>query len=313
MAKWFYTDAEANQQGPVDDAALLQLNTDGEINAKSLVWREGMGAWAPFRDVAAPVFGESGDGVPTTIGVCAYSSRVYPMDEMIPYGEALIGLEHKEAFIQQLMETGTVGVEDATEKRFEYAGFWWRCLSSFLDYLIKLIPTFLCMVPYYVVLFTSDYNQADSGNMEDLTISMAISLGIGMLGMLAVSVFYETWMVGKYGATLGKMIMGMRVVNPEGGKLTYMKSFLRWFIKKPVNYLILYVPAYGVFFLVIFGMSEMSDSSTGSATVVMASVTGMFVSGAVALLCAGIYWMAAFDDEKRALHDRICGTRVIRK
>jgi uncharacterized RDD family membrane protein YckC len=25
------------------------------------------------------------------------------------------------------------------------------------------------------------------------------------------------------------------------------------------------------------------------------------------------YIMAAFDDEKRALHDRICSTRVIRK
>ncbi|HET6371045.1 MAG TPA: RDD family protein, partial [Nitrospiria bacterium] len=30
------------------------------------------------------------------------------------------------------------------------------------------------------------------------------------------------------------------------------------------------------------------------------------------ILCIG-YIMAAFDDEKRALHDRICGTRVIKK
>lgn len=37
---------------------------------------------------------------------------------------------------------------------------------------------------------------------------------------------------------------------------------------------------------------------------------GTFVSGVI--LCIG-YLMAAFDDEKRTLHDRICDTRVIRR
>jgi len=316
MANWFYTDAGANQQGPVDDAGLLQLNTEGRINAKSLVWREGMDGWMRFRDVAAPLFGESEEGVPTMIGVCAYSSRVYPMEEMLPYGEAVIGLEHKEAFIQQLMEMGTVKVADATEKRFEYAGFWWRCLSSFLDYLIKLVPYFLCLVPYYVVIFSMGMNESDIAEMEDFPIALAVALGAGFLGIMSVSVFYETWMVGKYQATLGKQIIGMKVVNPDGGRLTYMKAFIRWGIKKPVNTLIIQVPTQAVFFLMIFGVGGVADntlSGDGSATVMMAITTGMFVSFAVAVLCSGIYWMAAFDEEKRTLHDRICGTRVIKK
>jgi len=31
------------------------------------------------------------------------------------------------------------------------------------------------------------------------------------------------------------------------------------------------------------------------------------------VICCGVYWMAAFDPEKRTLHDRIVGTRVVRK
>ena len=42
MANWFYTDALAAQQGPVDDETLLELNASGVVKAKSLVWREGL-------------------------------------------------------------------------------------------------------------------------------------------------------------------------------------------------------------------------------------------------------------------------------
>ena len=72
--------------------------------------------------------------------------------------------------------------------------------------------------------------------------------------------------VGKHGATPGKMACGLKVVSPDGGPVSYGKACGRFF-------------------------AEM-------------------LSG----LTLGIgYIMVAFDDEKRALHDRICNTRVIRK
>jgi uncharacterized RDD family membrane protein YckC len=313
MASWFYTDAEATQQGPVDEATLLAYNRDGTIQAGTLVWHEGMEEWKPFRDVAGPLFGVSEEGVPARIGVCAHSSQVYPLEEMIPYGEALIGLEHKDAFIQQLMETGTVEVADATEKRFEYVGFWWRALSSFLDYLIKMIPSWICMVPYYVVMFSSSAESMEEGPVAGFTIAMAVAYGLGMLGMLAVSIFYETWMVGKYQGTLGKLIIGARVVNPDGSRLTYKKAFLRWLAKKPLNYVIMYLPAGIALALVMGGVIGISRETEEAATFGMAMVSGLFIYFAILAVCSGVYWMAAFDEEKRALHDRVSGTRVIRK
>src|SRR6056297_1804971 len=152
MANWFYTDSEGAQQGTVDDSTLLDLNQEGEINARTLVWKDGMEEWAPFSTVAAPLFGTDEEGVPIDIGVCVYSNQVYPVDEMVPYGDALIGVERKRPFVQRLMESGAVSLSDATDSRMNYTGFWWRCLSSLLDYLIKMVPGWLCMVPFYIFM-----------------------------------------------------------------------------------------------------------------------------------------------------------------
>ncbi|HRQ90593.1 MAG TPA: DUF4339 domain-containing protein, partial [Bacteroidia bacterium] len=210
MGNWFYTDALAAQQGPVDDETLLRLNRSGEIKAKSLVWQEGMDEWTAFRRVATGLFsceaGESTDAERVEIGVCAHSGQVYPLREMLPYGEALVGPEHKDDFVRRLMEGAAVGIADATDQAMDYVGFWWRTLSSLLDYMIKMIPSGLCMVPYYIAAVYSGYkggSEPDSfQSATGMSVLMMVAYGLGMLGNLAISIVYDTWMVGKYQATL---------------------------------------------------------------------------------------------------------------
>lgn len=330
MANWFYTDALAAQQGPVDDETLLELNATGVVKAKSLVWREGLPEWTAFREVAGPLFsarpkdGESAtappqhEPEPVPIGVCAFSGRVYPMKELLPYGEALVGPAHVDAFVSRLMEGAAVEIADATHRTLDYVGFWWRCLSSLLDYLIKMIPSGLCMLPYYVAaIFAGATSSADPDSLEGITgmtALMAAAYGVGWLGVIALSIAYDTWMLGKYQATLGKIIIGAKVVNPDGSRLTHKRAFVRWLAKKPLNYLIVWVPSTVGFGLVVAAIAAMADSGgDDGATVVLAMFTGLFVYAALVALCSGVYWMAAFDPEKRALHDRVASTRVVKK
>jgi uncharacterized RDD family membrane protein YckC len=71
--------------------------------------------------------------------------------------------------------------------------------------------------------------------------------------------------VGKFAATPGKMACKLKVVLPEGDRVSYARAIGRHFAK--------------------------------------------YISG----LILGIgYIMAGFDEQKRALHDRICDTRVIK-
>jgi hypothetical protein len=45
---WYYESA-GQQQGPVSETDLERLLTEGKITLDTLVWREGMAGWAPFR------------------------------------------------------------------------------------------------------------------------------------------------------------------------------------------------------------------------------------------------------------------------
>jgi len=303
------------QEGSIDDPTLLGLNREGIIDARTLVWRDGLEEWASFASVAAPLFGTDEEGSPVEIGVCAYSNQVYPIDEMVPYGEALIGIEKKRPFVQRLMESGVVSLVDATETHMVYVGFWWRCLSSLLDYLIKMVPSWLCMVPFLIVTMVGGASIENTSEqvIPGYTASMFVAYGAGLLGMLGVSIFYSTWTVGKYQGTPGKLIIGAKVVNPDGSRLTYKRAFLRWLAKKPLNYLIIWLPAtigLGAIIGLIGAMAGQRDSPT---TFAMALMSGMFVYVALLALFSGVYWMAAFDPEKRALHDRLVSTRVVKK
>ena len=64
--------------------------------------------------------------------------------------------------------------------------------------------------------------------------------------------------------------------------------------------------------MVIASVGAASSQSDGAATVLMSVMVGMVVFAGLIVLCSGVYWMAAFDKEKRALHDRISGTGSLR-
>ena len=90
--------------------------------------------------------------------------------------------------------------------------------------------------------------------------------GMMMILQLAVSAGYETWFVGRFQATPGKMALGLKVVRPNGDRVSYARALGRYFAE------------------ILSGLT----------------------------LAIG-YIIAAFDEEKRTLHDRICDTRVVRK
>ena len=94
-----------------------------------------------------------------------------------------------------------------------------------------------------------------------------IGQAIGLLFQLilvAVRTVYSTFFLGKFGATPGKMIFKLTVVDASGGKISYGRAFGR------------------------------------SCAEILSRV-----------ICLIGYIIAAFDDQKRALHDHMCSTRVI--
>jgi uncharacterized RDD family membrane protein YckC len=167
---------------------------------------------------------------------------VYFDDELIQFGDALVCGKCKPLFVQKLKEGVTVAEE------MVYAGFWIRFGAKFIDGIIVGVVGFaLGFLGSFIV------RHAVVATVLENVLSFALSVA------------YATYFVGSYGATPGKMACGLKVVRPDGEKISYARACGRFFAE--------------------------------------------FVSS---LTLAIGYIIAAFDGEKRSLHDRICDTRVIK-
>jgi uncharacterized RDD family membrane protein YckC len=246
---WHYLEG-SEQKGPVTDADLDTLARSGKVGQDTLVWRECLAEWLPYGQVkggppaAAPLTTTAPVSAPPGQVLCAECGKTFPPDEVIRHGDQFICAACKPVFLQKLKE----GV--ALPGGMAYAGFGIRFGAKFLDgILLRLV---LLVIQIYML------------RGARLPFLDPVNLGITIL----VGGSYHTFFVGKFGATPGKMAAKLRIVNPDGSKVSYSKAAGRYFAAD-------------------------------------------FVSGLLTLYIG--YLMVCWDPERRALHDRICATRVIRK
>ena len=266
--EWYYVE-EGERIGPVSEADLQGLIQVGTVTDETLVWADGMTDWLPYSQVkdhppvpavdaeaetrpAAPAAQEGAPArVAATLGMekCVECGGSFSTSDMIHHGESWICAACKPKFLQRIKE----GV--SLPGTYEYGGFWIRVVAKILDSLV--------MMPVNAAL----------GMMAGLA-GVAYGNEVAMIGVqifvtilnMCVMVAYNTWMVGRWDATLGKMACGLKVIMADGEKVSYGRACGRSF-------------------------AEMLSSMT----------------------CSIGYIIAAFDDEKRTLHDHICNTRVVKK
>ena len=254
--KWYYVD-NGQQTGPVEETEFPQLSRLGKLRADTLMWHEGMANWEPFSAVcpaeyaAAPAATLPATGV--VEAVCGECGGIFDKNDMIPHGEIYICARCKPVFMQKLAE----GVKLNTGG-LDYAGIGTRFGAAVLDGILLWIVSFATQM-LAMVAAASTIRSAPEMALTVQIILMVVQLAIGVL--------YETLMIGKFGATLGKLACKIKVVTADGGRVTYLRALGRYFAK--------------------------------------------LLSG---MICLIGYLMAFFDkEEKRALHDRICNTRVVLK
>lgn len=265
---WYYVDG-GKQAGPVGDNEFEQLASSGRIQGNTLVWNEGMANWLPYAEVKPTAWAAPLAGSPTSTSgavesaippiataptgpevVCAQCNRIFPKEDTIQYGDSYVCASCKPAFVQKVKEGVSLG-------SMNYAGFWIRFAAKFIDGLMFMVVA----IPYFIYMFgTVVKTTPGQPNFAQLGVQL-----FGQLAFMVVSVGYSTFFHGKWGATLGKMACGLRVVTADGAPITYARAFGR-------------------------AMAEI--------------LSGM--------ICNIGYIIAAFDSQKRSLHDHIANTRVIR-
>jgi uncharacterized RDD family membrane protein YckC len=248
----YYADG-GRQVGPIDKTELQSLIKNRKIDSRTLVWQPGMQGWEELglfvRRKTQGGFQAVQAAAPLKQSLCSECGQAFAENDMIRFAEAWVCASCKPLFVQKIKEGVTLAGE------MEYAGFWIRVGAWFIDYIIMAIASAIIYVPLTFMGFSS----------FDEPAAFALIQMISTILNFIIPAVYESWFVGKYAATPGKMACKLKVVMSEGDQVSFARAIGRHFAK--------------------------------------------YISG----LILGIgYIMAGFDEQKRALHDRICDTRVIK-
>ena len=220
---WHYVDEAGNQAGPVEENAFQLLVREGKISPATHVWRQGMSEWQSYGSVAGSA------PAPAEMVVCTVSGKSVPKDEAVQIGGAWISQAHKAEYLQTLKE----GVSLPGARH--YAGFWIRFGAKIIDGLIIGIPGALIQGAVMALLIHATAKGAAADSKP-----VFLAMGVSFLINFSLGVSYSVFMVGKYGATLGKMACGLRVVRAGGDPLGYGLAAGRYFAEL-LNAITLYI------------------------------------------------------------------------
>jgi uncharacterized RDD family membrane protein YckC len=222
---WYYVE-DGRQIGPVADEQLPLLFQTGKIYDDTLVWHEGMADWTAYRQVR-PASSPLPPGAPPLPSPqsfpgagevrCAECGKTFPAGDTIQYGTVNICAGCKPVFLQRLAEGGRLNTGE-----LNYASVPSRFVAILLDGVILFAVNF-------VIGLAAGLTAAQAVGARP---TAAIAFQMILLAInLSIAITYESVLIGKYGATLGKMACKIKVVTADGGKVSYARAFGRHFAK----------------------------------------------------------------------------------
>jgi uncharacterized RDD family membrane protein YckC/type II secretory pathway pseudopilin PulG len=101
------------------------------------------------------------------------------------------------------------------DQRNKPAGFWVRLMSAIIDgIIVNIAGVFVWLVVGFLLTFMKQ--------------PASLIKVMSMCAWAVTAAWYEIWMIGKYGQTLGKMVFGIKVMSDDGYEIGHIISFARY-------------------------------------------------------------------------------------
>jgi uncharacterized RDD family membrane protein YckC len=260
MTQWYYSDYERNRHGPVSAGDLAELHRAGQLAAETLVWHEGLVQWRPWREVMAQALAEAEgrtlpaqEAVPLSAGVNPYAmaepvaaataTATTTAEQVAPLSSGV----NPYAIAEPRAPAAAAAAAAATDPYSPYspprapvhgggaygyvaggevvqAGFLKRLAAATIDNLVILVVVMMALAIAAVLGMgvTSLFSGDPTG------------MGVGVIFLVYVlpivgQFVYFTWMhASPYQATLGKMAVGIKVVDTDGERISTARSLGRF-------------------------------------------------------------------------------------
>ena len=242
-APWYYVNADRQRQGPVPASAIRELSATGAVNARTLVWRQGMPQWLALAQVAAELGVVLADvpAAPSPLPMPPPAPAPAPVEAPVVSEPKRAAAAHTypDAALQQAY-AAQVGADPQARQAFAadghvvYAGFWKRFAANFIDsFIVGMVGGIIGGV------IGAIFGVAMFGGGMDPVAGSLVSNGVNFLvGIVLGLLYYGGFHSSESQATPGKLLIGIKVARGEGDRLTPMRAGAR-FLATYINLLTL--------------------------------------------------------------------------
>ena len=237
-AIWYYSNASKQPNGPMPVAQLREAMFAPGWYERALIWRDGWPQWRPWKEVAA----ELGIALPSPAEVTAPPPSPAPVSAPIaaaapiappprPSAPAAAPMAATQAYTPPSRAAAQpAGPRGAIpEHEMVYAGFWRRLIALMADsFLLSFIITPIIAIGSAIAIPML----AGDGNSPPNPTAMIVVMVLLYGSIFLISVGYFVLLErSASGATIGKRLMGIRVVDKNGERIGFGRALGRFFAK----------------------------------------------------------------------------------
>jgi uncharacterized RDD family membrane protein YckC len=272
--RWYYAEA-GQKKGPVDESSLDELVQQGVVRDDTLVWKEGMASWQPHGAVRGSRATATATPAPPSgeTRYCSECGRPFPAHELSSVGAFSVCAACRPAVLQRA-PAGTSFAQAAYPSPAQAAGFHYG--GFWIRFLARIIDGIILSFLAFFVRLPLRILLGIGAGAVDLTTprdpAAWVALLPAMVGVAGISFFISI----AIGLAYEVYFLSTRGATP--GKMILGLKVIR------------------------------ADGGPISPALAAGRYFAVWLS--YVTVCIG-FIIAAFDSEKRALHDHICQTRVI--
>ncbi len=218
MQQWYYADG-GERQGPVAAETIADLYRRGRLRRDTLVWRDGLAEWQALAQHLDELGLSAPAPPPPAPAPSAPSAKPAAAENPFAPPRAPPRDSH-----------GTEGYVAAAGAPVVPAGFVRRWLALIVDSLTIAIPLLLLLG-----VFVGLGGLSMSGESAEL-----FQVAYYGLYFLVAPLYYAGLESSAGQATLGKRLLGIKVVDMEGRRLSFARALGRWFAAA-LSYITLYI------------------------------------------------------------------------
>lgn len=226
MSKWYYSDYERNRHGPISDRDIAELHANGQLDPGTLVWREGLSQWQPWRTLVGEIVQDGGRATPGMgSGGFAGASNAVPVFASVgPYAVAEARSPYAPPRAPLLREQ-----EVHLGDEIVYAGFWKRGAAYVIDAFIIGLLGGVVGAAIGGLMGAAFGISAGFGSKDAITLQVVVQL----VSVTLAACYYGWFYASVQRATPGKMAIGIKVVRGDGQGSSFWRGFARYFAMIP--------------------------------------------------------------------------------